>query len=126
MGQHDASKTYWQSSRYAETLQVVISKHGSQITIAISMTQHQNCTQRKFNNRTYQSDIQVHKEQSFCRLCKLYCDRKAAKSLLAAQKSNMHEPKPTYIYMMHAQSCSQACDTINVKFSHSIAMVKKT
>jgi hypothetical protein len=45
MGQHDALKKYWQSSQYAETLQVVISEDGGRITIAILMTQHQNCTQ---------------------------------------------------------------------------------
>ena len=45
MGQHDALKKYWQSSQYAETLQVVISEDGGWITNAISMTQHQNCTQ---------------------------------------------------------------------------------
>lgn len=45
MGQHDALKKYWQSSQYAETLQVVISEDGGRITNAISMTQHQNCTQ---------------------------------------------------------------------------------
>jgi len=28
MGQHDAVKKYWQSSQYAETLQVVISEDG--------------------------------------------------------------------------------------------------
>jgi hypothetical protein len=28
MGQHDALKKYWQSSQYAETLQVVISEDG--------------------------------------------------------------------------------------------------
>jgi hypothetical protein len=45
MGQHDALKKYWQSSQYAETLQVVISEYGGRITNAILMTQHQNCTQ---------------------------------------------------------------------------------
>jgi len=45
MGQHDALKKYWQPSQYVETLQVVISEDGGQITNAISMTQHQNCTQ---------------------------------------------------------------------------------
>ena len=45
MGQHDALKKYWQSSQYAETLQVVISEDGGRITNAISMSQHQNCTQ---------------------------------------------------------------------------------
>jgi len=45
MGQHDALKKYWQSSQYAETLQVVISEDGGRVTHAISMTQHQNCTQ---------------------------------------------------------------------------------
>jgi len=45
MGQHDALKKYWQSSQYAETLQVVISEDGGRITNAISMTQHQNRTQ---------------------------------------------------------------------------------
>ena len=45
MGQHDVVKKYWQSSQYAETLQVVISEDGGRITNAISMTQHQNCTQ---------------------------------------------------------------------------------
>ena len=45
MGQHDALKKYWQPSQYAETLQVVISEDGGRITNAISMTQHQNCTQ---------------------------------------------------------------------------------
>jgi hypothetical protein len=45
MGQHDALKKYWQSSQFAETLQVVISEDGGQFTIVISMAQHQNCTQ---------------------------------------------------------------------------------
>ena len=45
MGQHDALKKYWQSSQYAETLQVVISEDGGWITNTISMPQHQNCTQ---------------------------------------------------------------------------------
>jgi hypothetical protein len=45
MGQHDALKKYWQSSQYAETLQVVISEDRGQITNAISMKQHHNCTQ---------------------------------------------------------------------------------
>ena len=35
MGQHDALKKYWQSSQYAETLQVVISEDGGRITNAI-------------------------------------------------------------------------------------------
>ena len=45
MGQHDALKKYWPWSQYAETLQVVISEDGGRITNAISMMQHQNCTQ---------------------------------------------------------------------------------
>ena len=45
MGQHDASKKYWQSSIYAETLQVVNSYDGGWITNVILMTQHNNCTQ---------------------------------------------------------------------------------
>ncbi len=45
MGQHDALKKYWQSSQYAETLQVVISEDGGRITNAILMRQHQNCAQ---------------------------------------------------------------------------------
>jgi len=48
MGQHDTLKKYWQSSHFAETLQVVISNDGGRTTNAISTTQqrqHQNCAQ---------------------------------------------------------------------------------